>query len=293
MNKDLFNWLLFILLSVIWGSSFILMKIGMDNGLNAYQVAALRITLAGIVLLPVAIRSVKLIPAKKLPVVFLSGTLGSLIPAFLFCVAEEKIDSSLAGTLNALTPIFVIVTGATFFNIKVPAHKIIGIAIAFTGMVLLLLSKGHLEEGFHVNYMLLVVLATVLYGFNVNMVSANLLGISSLHLTAVGLCGNALLSLIILFFTGFFNLPFGQTNILIATGAAATLGIFGTAVATIIFYSLVKRASPVFATMVTYGIPFVAIAWGVYYKEDINWKQLLSLVVILVGVYWANRKRQV
>ncbi len=266
------------------------MKLGLEHGLSAYQVAALRIALAGLVLLPVAIRTFRLVPLQKIPLIILSGTLGSLLPAFLFCVAEEKIDSALAGTLNALTPIFVLVTGALFFHSHVAKHKVTGICIAFAGMVLLLISRGGLQKELHIGYTMLVVLATALYGFNVNMVSKYLLGISSLQLTAIAMVGNAIPATLILIITGFFRLPFKNTSILIATGASALLGVLGTAVATVMFYALVKRASAVFATMVTYGIPFVAIGWGLYFGEDVGWSEILSLVVILTGVYWANRR---
>jgi drug/metabolite transporter (DMT)-like permease len=291
VSKNLIDWLLFTALSVIWGSSFILMKIGLDNHLTAYQVAAIRITSSGLVLLPIAAKSFRNIPGDKLLLVFLSGVLGSLIPAFLFCVAEERIDSSLAGTLNSLTPIFVITTGALFFKVFTPAKKIIGVIIAFAGAVLLLLSKGGMGESQHIGYVLFVVLATVMYGVNVNMVSKHLMGIPALQLTAGALTLNAIPAIIILYFTGFFHLDFSNKNILVATAAATTLGVGGTAIATIMFYSLVKRASGIFASMVTYGIPFVAIAWGIYFKEDIGWKQMASLLVILFGVYWVNKKK--
>ena len=265
------------------------MKIGLDNQLSAYHIAAIRIVSAGIVLLPVAVSAVKKIPWQKCWLVFLSGTLGSLIPAFLFCIAEESIDSALAGTLNSLTPIFVIITGALFFNIKTPPNKIIGIIIAFTGCVLLLLSKDDLQNK-QLSYAGLVVIATVLYGFNVNMVSKNLLHISSLHITAVALSFNAIPALVVLIFTGFFKLSLADSHILKGTAAAICLGVMGTALATVLFYMLVKRASSIFATMVTYAIPFVAIGWGYYYKEDISWKQIVCLLIILMGVYWANKK---
>lgn len=283
---------MFAVLSIIWGSSFILMKIGLNNGLTAYQVASIRISSSGLVFLPIALRAIKSIPSEKLLLVFLSGALGNLIPAFLFCIAEERIDSSLAGTLNSLTPIFVIITGIIFFKAKTPVNKIVGICIAFAGTVLLLLSKGNMEETQPLRYVLLVVLATIMYGFNVNMVVKKLTGIPALQLSAVALTLNAIPALIILYVTGFFHQPFTAKPLLGATGAAVLLGVIGTAAATIIFYSLVKRASALFASMVTYGIPFVAIAWGIYYNEHINVKQLLSLLVILLGVFLANRKRQ-
>lgn len=265
------------------------MKIGLNNRLSPYHIAALRIASAGIVLSPVAIGAIKKIPWNKCWLVFLSGALGSLFPAFLFCLAEEYIDSALAGTLNSLTPIFVIVTGALFFNTATAPNKITGIIIAFAGCVLLLFSKGEMQNK-ELSYSGLVVIATILYGFNVNMVSKNLLHISSLHITAVALAFNGILALIVLIFTGFFNLSFTNAGILRGTAAAICLGVLGTAVATILFYMLVKRASGIFATMVTYAIPFVAMAWGLYYNEAVTWKQTTSLMIILLGVYWANKK---
>ena len=136
MNGNVMKWFLFIGLSFIWGSSFILMKEGLE-GLNAFQVASLRIVASGLVLLPLAIKSIKLIPANKLLPVFLSGTMGSLLPAYLFCIAEQGIDSSMAGALNSLTPVFVIITGALFFNNKASKQKVIGVFVAFSGCVLL------------------------------------------------------------------------------------------------------------------------------------------------------------
>ena len=289
MSKNLINWILFIVLSLIWGSSFILMKLGLQQ-LSSYQVAALRIVSSGAILLPITVKYIRRIPAKKLLLVFLSGTLGSLLPAFLFCLAEEKIDSALAGTLNALTPVFVIITGVIFFNAKIASNKITGILIALTGCILLLFSKSLLQTNPHFSYLLLVILATILYGFNVNMVSKNLLHIPSLQIAAVALSLNALPALIVLILTGYFSLPLYSNAILTATGASILLGLMGTAIATIIFYVLVKRAGIIFATMVTYGIPFVAIAWGIFYGEIFGWRQFFCLIIILAGVYYTHKK---
>lgn len=290
MNKNFLNWLIFVVLSIIWGSSFILIKIGLDNNLSPYQVASLRIVSAGLVLLPTMIKHIRFIPANKLFLAFMSGALGSLLPSFLFCMAEEGIDSSLAGMLNCLTPIFVIIVGALFFKTKTSTNKITGIIIAFAGSFLLLISKGHMQESQHLFFVSFVVLATIFYGINVNMVSGTLSNISSLHFAAVALSLNAIPALLVLVFTGYFSLPLGNPDLLLATGAACLLGIIGTAVATIIFYMLVKRAGGIFASMVTYGIPFIAIGWGIFYGEEFGWKQVVCLFIILFGVYWVNKK---
>ena len=265
-----------------------MMKEGLVN-LSAYQVAALRIVFSGIVLLPWAIKYIRQVPVNKIGVIFLSGVLGSLLPAFLFCVAEEGIDSALAGTLNSLTPIFVIITGVLFFNSRTSGNKVLGIFIALTGSMLLLFSKGHMRESQNLVYISFVVLATIFYGINVNMVYRHLKEIGSLQIAAVALSLNAIPALVVLYFTGYFNLQLTDTGILYSTGHAALLGIFGTAIASIIFYVLVKRAGAVFASMVTYGIPVIANIWGIIYGEQVGWKQFACLLLILTGVYVANR----
>jgi drug/metabolite transporter (DMT)-like permease len=289
LKQGFLNWFIFMVLSVIWGSSFVLMKEGLV-ALSAYQVASLRIVFSGIVLLPTAIKYFNKIPGDKLLIIFMSGVLGSLLPAYLFCIAEQGIDSALAGTLNSLTPIFVIITGALFFNSKTSANKITGIIISFTGSILLLFSKGHMQESQNLMYISFVVLATIFYGLNVNMVHRHLSNIGSLQIAAVALTLNAIPALVVLIFTGYFNLPLTHRSVLLSTGAAAVLGIFGTAIASIIFYMLVKRAGAIFASMVTYGIPVVAIILGIFYQEKVGWKQVACLALILSGVYVANRK---
>jgi drug/metabolite transporter (DMT)-like permease len=277
------------MLSVIWGSSFIMMKEGLLH-LSAFQVASLRIVFSGIVLLPAALKHFKNIPKNKLLIIFMSGVLGSLLPAYLFCVAELGIDGALAGTLNSLTPIFVIITGALFFSSKTSSNKILGICVAFTGSILLLLSKGNMHESQNLLYVSFVVLATICYGFNVNMVHKHLQQIGSLQIAAVALSLNAIPALIVLALTGYFNLPLSDAGILYSTGQAALLGILGTAIASIIFYKLVKSAGAVFASMVTYGIPVIANFWGLISGEEVGIKQFGCLLLILTGVYLANRK---
>ena len=290
MNGNVLKWFLFIGLSFIWGSSFILMKVGLE-GLNAFQVASLRIVASGLVLLPLAIKSIKLIPANKLLPVFLSGTLGSLLPAYLFCIAEQGIDSSMAGALNSLTPVFVIITGALFFNNKASKQKVIGVFVAFSGCVLLFFSQPNAMLNSNLFLISLIILATIFYGLNVNLVFKYLKEIPSLQIVSVALCLNAIPALLCLYFFGYFSLDFTSREVLVASGFSVLLGALGTSIANILFYVLIKNAGAVFSSMVTYGIPFVAIFWGVIYHEKTGWMQVLSLCVILVGVYIANRRR--
>ena len=268
-----------------------MMKEGLVH-LTAYQVAAMRIVSAGVVLLPWAIRYFRQVPPNKIFIIFMSGVLGSLVPAFLFCVAEEGLDSALAGTLNSLTPIFVIIIGAMFFRVRTSTAKVLGIIIALTGSVLLLLSKGQLHESKNMVYVSFIVLATICYGINVNMVYRNLQEIGSLQIAALALTLNAIPALIVLALTGYFGLSFSDQHILYSTANAAVLGIFGTAIASILFYILIKRAGAVFSSMVTYGIPIVANGWGLLYGEEVGWKQVACLALILAGVYVANTNKK-
>ncbi|UEG50408.1 DMT family transporter [Ferruginibacter lapsinanis] len=292
MSRTLVNWLIFIFLAIVWGSSFVLMKVGLEK-LNSLQVSALRIASGGLFFLPLAIKYVREIPKNKLFLVCISGTIGNLIPALLFCMAEEGIDSALTGMLNSLTPIFVIITGAIFFSINTTVNKIIGICIAFLGCILLLLSSGESfqQQYKHIGFALYVVLATILYGYNVNLVAKKLHEIGSLKIASVALSFNGIIASIVLISTGYFSLPLSNHDMLISTGAGIVLGVVGTAIATALFYMLVKRAGGIFASMVTYGMPFVAIGWGLIYGEKFGLLQVGCLVIILIGVYITNRKK--
>lgn len=282
------KWLLFIVLSIIWGSSFILMKYGLEN-LGAWQVASLRIICAAWVLIPFALRATRQIPKNKWGLVFLSGLLGSFIPAYLFCIAEQEIDSSVAGILNALTPIFVILSGVLFFHQKVPFNKILGIAVAFTGCILLFLfhAAPAKESGFI--HAFLILLATICYGINVNLVHKYLHSISSILIVSLSMLMNSIAATILLISDGFLNHSFTGKAIWGSLLAAFLLGTFSTALASVLFYKLIRTGGTVFSSMVTYGIPVVAMLWGLFYGENIGPGQVFSLFVILAGVFIANK----
>lgn len=283
------NGFIFIILALIWGSSFILMRGGLA-ALTPYQVASLRIITAGLVLLPYAIKAYTIIPLSRIPLVLLSGTLGNLLPAYLFCIAEESIGSALAGVLNSLTPIFTLIIAFVFFASRTPFGKILGIIIAFSGTVLLFFNQPDASQSANAYPVLLIMLATLMYGTNVNLVSRYLADIPSLSVASVALVLNAVPALIIFGFSGFESISFKSREVWFSIGCAAVLGIIGTALATLLFYRLIQQAGIVFSSMVTYAIPIVAIFWGIYFDEEIGIGEMLSMMVILLGVYLANRK---
>lgn len=286
-NAPFFHWLLFLALCTIWGSSFILMKEGMKS-LSAYQVACVRILSAGIILLPVGLRQLKEIPRAKIRLVLLSALLGSFFPAFLFCIAETNIDSSLAAFLNAFTPILTIVTGIIFFNTLFPAKRLAGVFVGFAGMLILFLAGGKFNSN-QMLYSSFVLAATLSYALNVNLVSRYLKDVGSLNIAAVGFSLLIIPTTALLFATGFFQLDFSSFLVIRSVGAASVLGIFGTAIASVLFYVLLKSAGSLFASTVTYGVPFIALLWGLIAGETVTAWQLTGLAIILTGVYITNK----
>lgn len=259
------------------------------TSLSPYQVASIRMLSSGVVLLPFTLSAIRKIPGNKIGMVMMSGLLGSFFPAFLFCVAETKIDSSLAGILNALTPLFTILIGAIIFKVKVSSQRYLGVTIGFLGLCLLFFSKGSISFGYF-SFAFLVILATFFYGINVNLIGKYMNGLASLNIASVAFSFLIIPSAIILIATGYFTTSLYHQNFLTATGASVVLGVFGTAVASVLFYVLVKRAGGLFASTVTYGIPFVAVFWGLLDGEHITLLQVGCLGIILSGVYIANRQ---
>lgn len=296
MNNKLIDWFIFTVLCLIWGSSFELMKLGMFENhdlskplLSPYQLAALRMLSAGVVMLPFAIKALKIVPKPLAKYTVLSGLLGSFFPAFLFALAETKIGGAIAGGLNSLTPLFVILIGAIFFNLKTNERKIIGILIGLIGSILFVYAQVKDKAITNFLYISFAILATIFYGFNVNTVMKKLTGVSSTHIAALAFSSLIIPSLIILLGTGYFSLNLFEHKYLMATSASCALGVLGTALASVLFYFLMKRAGGLFASTVTYGIPFVAMAWGIINNEGLNYLHGLGLLIILCGVFIANK----
>lgn len=283
------NWAIFILLCLIWGSSFILMKRSAEV-LSGWQIGAVRIFSAGLAFFPFALVHITRLPVKKLPFVLLSGLLGNLFPAFLFAIAiEKKINSSLAGILNSFTPLFVLLIGVLFFRAPLQRNKAIGVLVGFVGLVLLSLSKGTVSVD-NWSFTFLILLATICYGLNVNVVSHYLKGIDPMHMATVSLAIMAIPAGIVAERHHVFSLLRYDETSHWPLAAAALLGVVGSGIATAFFYLLIKRAGGLFASLVTYGIPVVSIVWGLWDGEQVGLMQIGCLALILSGVYLANKK---
>jgi len=284
------SWTILITMALIWGSSFILIKRGLLV-FSPGELGALRITMAFLSLMPVALKHLRTIDRSKLPVLFVLGFAGSLLPSFLFAIAETQLDSSLTGVLNALTPIFVILISLIFFHQKIKFLNALGILVGFSGTIFMLLGGSGFDLSNFNYYAFYVVAATVFYGINVNLIKEYLPDLKALQITAVSLFLTSPFCIgYLLFFTDFLDKIGVVDGFWLAFFYVSLLGVFGTAIALVLFNKLIQISTMIFASSVTYLIPIVAIGWGLVDNEVLNIYQYIGISIVLGGVYLANKK---
>jgi drug/metabolite transporter (DMT)-like permease len=278
------------LLSLIWGTSFILIKQGLKV-FSPDEVGALRVASASTFLLPIALMRVRELKLHHFWQLFASGMMGIFIPAFLFATAQTRMDSSVAGILNTLTPIFTIMLSALVFNQRFKTMAIVGLTLGLSGTVLLSLSRhGGTITGFNA-FAILVVIACFFYAANLNFVKFKIQNLSALTITSVSVMLIGPLAFIYLFgFTDFTHKLATHEGAKQALIFVVILGLMSTAVATILFNWLVKISTPLFTSSVTYVIPIVAVMWGILDGEQLHVGHFIGMATIIVGVYLANRK---
>ena len=291
-NTNVLAWTLLILLALIWGSSFILIKRGLAV-FSAGEVGAIRILSACVFLIPISIPKIGKLAFRHLRLLFIIGLVGSFIPAFLFAIGQTQLPSGITGVLNALTPVFVLIMGVLFFKQEITKRKSFGLVIAFAGTITLLAagSAGGLRG---INfYALFIVLATICYGVNLNVIKYYLADLKPLVITSVSLLFmGPLAGIYLLTFTDFSETLATQEGAIAAFGYITLLGVVGTAIALIIFNKLVQITNPLFTSTVTYLIPIVALIWGFFDDENIVFGQIIGMLAIFVGVYVTNKKKK-
>ena len=289
-NSSLYAWLLLILLSLIWGISPILIKKSLVS-LNPFEIGALRLTFASISLLPFIFYNLKEVRKKDYLILLISGIVGNLLPYFLYPIAQTQIDSNTSGVLTSLTPFFALIIGILFYKQKATKNNLLGLLIGFIGTATLILfsSKSHALES-NV-FGLFVILATLLYGINLNLIKHYLNHLKPITTTSFSIVSILPFALYILFDkTPFFEhlKDFEQHKDQFLY--VLTLGVLSTSVATIIFYHIIKIKDTVFASMVTYLMPIVAIFIGIFDGEIINEIQGIGIILIILGVFINSKK---
>ena len=290
MSTNSLKWVYLILLSAIWGSSFILIKKGLV-GLTAFEVGALRIVLTSVFLFSVGFKSLRKVEKHHWKWIAITGFIGSFFPPFFFAVAQSHIDSSVASILNSLTPLSTIITGLVFMGLKSSRLQMLGVVIGFVGTLLLLFAGADINPNQNYWYSTLIIISTIGYAFNVNIIKKYLSDVNALAITTGNFILIFLPALLILYFSGFFKTIWESQAMQTSFVYVAILSLFGTAIAKVIFNKLVQIASPVFASSVTYTMPLVAVMWGFIDGESFGILQIIAAIIILLGVYLANKRK--
>lgn len=288
MNSTQLKWVYLLTLALIWGSSFILIKRGLV-GLTPMQLGSLRIIFAALFLLTIGFKSLAKIPRFQWKYIVLTASLGTLIPAYLFAIAQTQIDSSVSAILNSLTPMNTMVLGVLFFGLSFRKTQFYGVLIGLLGTFLLIINGAfhHPEQNYY--YAILVLIASICYAFNVNIIKKYLSDLSPLSISTGNFFVLLLPALLLLYFSGFFQV-ISEDSVQHSVLFIIILGVFGTGIANIMFFKIIQISSPVFATSVTYLIPIVAFSWGLIDNEMLSPIQFVGAVIILIGVYLSAKK---
>ena len=285
------KWLYLFILSLIWGTSYILIKKGLV-GLTPLQLGAFRIIFTTIFLFLIGFRSLFRITKTQWGWVALSALLGTFLPVFLFAYAETQIDSSIASILNSLVPLFTIFLGFLLFKIAFTRNQVVGVILGLLGAAILIFQGAEVNPDQNYVFAGLVVIAALCYAGNANILKSKLQEVSSLAIAVGNFSVMLIPAVIVLYLAGGMQLDVAEPAIGSSLLYVVILAFFGTALAKILFNKLVQISSAVFSTSVTYLIPIVGIFWGLLDGERFTLIHLLGAGVILTGVYLVNANRK-
>jgi drug/metabolite transporter (DMT)-like permease len=286
------KWFYLIVLAIIWGTSYILIKKGLE-GFTPIQLGSVRIVIAGFFLLLIGFRSLRGITKKEWRWIALSALVGSFFPVFLFSYAETQIDSSIAAILNSLVPLFTILVGFLAFNINFSRNQLLGVLVGFLGAMLLIFLGSDINPGQNYWYAGLVILAALLYACNANIIKSKLQEVSPMAIAVGNFTVMLVPASLLLVFSGALNDNVTEGEFFLnSLGYVFVLSLLGTCVAKVMFNKLIQISSPVFSVSVTYLIPVVGIIWGLLDGERFTLWQVAAAGVILLGVYLVNKKKK-
>jgi drug/metabolite transporter (DMT)-like permease len=290
MSKNNKKWVYLIVLSFIWGSSYILIKKTLI-GISPLQLGSLRVVFTTLTLLIFGFSSLKKIPKNKWKWIFITGYIGSFFPSFFFAFAQTEIDSGVAAILNSLTPLATLIIGVSFYKFFIDSKQIMGVIIGLVGSFLLIYEGSTINPNQNLLFVGFIVTASICYAISVNMLKAHLQDVPAISIALGNFICILPPAIIILFCSGFTDINMiNDSEVQNSIFYIIILSIFGSAFAKVLFNKFIQIASPVFASSVTYTLPLVAIMWGVLDGESISASQLLATAIILIGVFLANRK---
>ncbi|WP_091406990.1 DMT family transporter [Aquimarina amphilecti] len=292
MQNSKLKWIYLAILSLVWGSSFILIKKSLI-GLTPMQLGALRTLFAAFFLFLIGFRSMRTIKRNEWKWIVISGFLGTFIPAFLFAFAETEIDSGIASVLNSTTPLVTLILGVLLFSIRFNRNQLIGVIVGLIGCLALIWEGASVNPNQNYWYAVLVLCASVCYAMNVNIIKRYMQKISPMAIANGNFIVLVIPSIVVLYYSEFFdNKVINNPEVHTSLMYISILAVVGTGIAKVLFNKLVQMSSPVFATSVTYTIPIVALMWGLLDGEEFSFYQVIATGIIILGVYIANRKKE-
>ena len=292
MSNDQKKWFYLILLSLIWGSSFILIKRALI-GFSALQLGGLRIVFASLALFVFGFRSLKKLSWTDWKWMIFAGLGSSFFPPFLFALAQTQLDSGITSIFNSVAPLMTTIVGIAMFGAIITKRQLLGVFIGLFGTVALILAGMEFNPNQNYWYSIFVLLSALGYAFNINIIKNHLSHLSPLTVTTASFGIAFLPALILVWYSGFFSEVIAATKMHDAIWYLLALAIIGTSMANIYFNKLIHLSNPVFAASVTYTIPLVAVVWGFWDGETINIFQLAGGVIILFGVWLVNKKKKI
>lgn len=289
------DYLTLIGLSLIWGTSYILIKKGLEV-FSPTQVAALRLGISALALAPLAYWHLKRIKLKQVPILIAIGVTGTGLPSFLFPFAQTQLSSSLTGMLSGLTPLCTLIVAWLFFaNRDIGKWQTIGIFLGLGGAILLAwAAPGEAGQTTQLAYAGFILLACFCYATSSNLVATFFKNLPSLTITVASFFLVGVPALIWALTAGAVFETVQQHVVdnegWWALGYVAILAIGSTVLASIVFFRMVQRTGAVFASTVSYIIPLVALGWGLLVGEGLNVWQIPGIVLILIGVFLSRGK---
>lgn len=279
------DWGLLLVVALIWGSSFLWIAIGLDS-MSAPAVAFLRVALGGLAL---ALYRPARRPVDRhaLPIIALVGLLGNAGPALLFAVAQQSVESSVAGMINAATPLAVLVFSIAMLKRSPGPKQVWGLLIGFVG-VAFMAAPSVVGANAQPVGVLLLLLAVCGHGFSNNLV----VPLQQAYGAAPVIMRAQLIGAVALAPWG---LPetIGSRPTTGSIAAVAFLGIVGTGIARALSATLIGRTGASRAALITYLIPIVAIILGVLFRnETIEAIEIAGTVVVLGGAFLTTRSQR-
>ena len=290
MSLSLRKWGTLVILSLIWGSSYILIKKGL-TGLTPIQLGSLRVIVTTIIIAPIGYQKIKHIPRQKMKWVALSAFVGSFFPAYLFAFAETEISSSITAVMVSLTPLFTLLISVFVFGEELLKKQVFGVLIGFTGIIVLI-NNELFSSSFNILYIMFIVLAAFCYAINANVLKYKLSNIPALGIVFMSFLFMFIPAFIILCFSDFPFSDFTSDPLIIESIIyIVILALFGTAIAKVLYIKLLAISTPVFSVSTTYLMPVVAIFWGLLDGEEFKLTQFTGTAIILLGVYLVTKKK--